>query len=201
MVQRVVVGISGASGVIYGIRALELLARAGVETHLIVTRDARATIALETDLTMAEVKALASVTYGENDMGAAISSGSFPVSGMLVAPCSVKSLSGIATSFDDNLLLRAADVQLKERRPLVLLLRETPLHAGHIRLMAQVTESGAIVMPPVPAFYHRPSTIGELVDHTVTRAMDLLGCPSSEAARWSGGRKPVAVPTDSVSFG
>lgn len=191
--KRVVVGISGASGVVYGIRALELLARCGVETHLVLTRHARATIAHETGLAVSEVKARASVVHGENDLGAAISSGSFPVCGMLVAPCSVKSLSGVANSFDDNLLVRAADVQLKERRPLVLLVRETPLHAGHLRLMSEATAAGAIVMPPVPAFYHRPSSIEELVDHTVTRALDLLGFAPADAPRWTGDR--VALPT------
>ena len=198
--KRIVVGISGASGVIYGLRALTLLARSNVETHLILTKHARATIALESDLTVAQVKSRASVIYGENDLGAAIASGSFPISGMLVAPCSIKSLSGIANSFDDNLLVRAADVQLKERRPLVLLVRETPLHIGHLRMMSEVTAAGAIVMPPVPAFYHRPSSIEELVDHTVSRAMDLLGCPLADAPRWTGDRKSIQAATEPISL-
>jgi 4-hydroxy-3-polyprenylbenzoate decarboxylase len=199
-VKRIVVGICGASGVIYGIRALELLARTEVETHLILTKHARATIVQETDLTVAEVKARASTTYSENDLGAAIASGSFPVSGMLVAPCTIKSLSGIANCFDYNLLVRAADVQLKERRPLVLLVRETPLHAGYLRLLSDVTAAGAIVMPPVPAFYQRPSSIEEMVDHTVTRAMDLLGCPLPDAPRWTGDRMPTNAATAPISF-
>jgi 4-hydroxy-3-polyprenylbenzoate decarboxylase len=199
-VKRIVVGICGASGVVYGIRALELLTRGGIETHLVLTKHARATIALETDLTVAEVKSRASVCYSENDLGAAISSGSFQVSGMLVAPCTIRSLSGIANSLDDNLLVRAADVQLKERRPLVLLVRETPLHAGHLRLMSEVTAAGAIVMPPVPAFYHRPSSIEDLVDNTVSRAMDLLGCPLPDAPRWTGDRAPVPVESEPISF-
>ncbi|MEV0680150.1 UbiX family flavin prenyltransferase [Actinosynnema sp. NPDC050436] len=199
--KRVIVGISGASGVVYGIRALELLARCGVETHLVLTRHARATIAHETDLTVAQVKARASVVHGENDLGAAISSGSFPVSGMLVAPCSIKSLSGVANSFDDTLLVRAADVQLKERRPLVLLVRETPLHAGHLRLMCEATAAGAIVMPPVPAFYHRPSSVEDLVDHTVTRALDLLGFVRTDAPRWTGDRSATPIAAHPVSLG
>ena len=153
---RVVVGISGASGVQYGVRALELLGQLGVETHLVLTKAARATLAQETDLDVAAVRALADQVHSEHDLGAAIASGSFPTDGMLVAPCSVKSLSGIANSYDDNLLVRAADVTLKERRPLVLLVRETPLHAGHLRLMTQAADAGATIMPPVPAFYTRP---------------------------------------------
>jgi 4-hydroxy-3-polyprenylbenzoate decarboxylase len=188
VVTRVVVGITGASGVVYGVRALELLAEAGVETHLVLTKHARATLAQETDLSPADVQARAAVVHGEQDVGASISSGSFLVAGMLVAPCSIKSLAGIAHSFDDNLLVRAADVQLKERRPLVLLVRETPLHAGHLRLMADVTAAGGIVMPPVPAFYQRPTSIGELVDYTVVRALDLLRCPLQGVKRWTGNR-------------
>lgn len=188
MVTRVVVGITGASGVIYGVRALELLAEAGIETHLVLTKHARATLAQETNLSPADVQTRATVVHGEHDIGASISSGSFLVAGMLVAPCSIKSLAGIAHSFDDNLLVRAADVQLKERRPLVLLVRETPLHAGHLRLMADVTAAGGIVMPPVPAFYQRPTSIGELVDYTVVRALDLLRCPLQGVKRWMGNR-------------
>jgi 4-hydroxy-3-polyprenylbenzoate decarboxylase len=187
-VTRVIVGITGASAVTYGVRALELLAEVGVETHLVMTKHARATITLETDLSPADVVARASVVHAEHDLGASIASGSFPVAGMVVAPCSIKSLSGIANSFDDNLLVRAADVQLKERRPLVLLVRETPLHAGHLRLMIDVTAAGAIVMPPVPAFYHRPTSVQDLVDHTLERVMDLLRCPLPNAARWTGDR-------------
>lgn len=186
--QRIVVGISGASGVIYGVRALELLAEAGCETHLVLTKAARATLAAETDYEPRDVAALADVSYSDNDLGAALSSGSFATAGMLVAPCSVKTLSGIANSYDDTLLVRAADVALKERRSLVLMLRETPLHAGHLRLMQQATESGAIMMPPVPAFYDHPESVDELVTQTVGRALDCLGVEARRTHRWSGQR-------------
>lgn len=197
--RRIVVGISGASGAVLGIRALEMLRAVGIETHLVISRSGRATIAQETDYTVSEVTALATHTHSDNDLGAAISSGSFRTDGMLVAPCSVKTLSGIANSYDENLLVRAADVALKERRRLVLLLRETPLHAGHIRLMGQATESGAIIMPPLPAFYTRPRTVGDIVDHSVVRALDLLGV-TVDAERWTGlrsfdHREPMARPS------
>ena len=182
---RVVVGISGASGIAYGIRALELLRQVGAETHLVLTRAARATLAEETGMRAAGVRALADHAHGEHDLGAAIASGSFPTDGMIVAPCSVKTLSAIATSFDDNLLVRAADVTLKERRPLVLLVRETPLHAGHLRLMAQATEAGATIMPPVPAFYTHPASVDELVTQTVGRVLDQLRIPHPSTARWT----------------
>jgi 4-hydroxy-3-polyprenylbenzoate decarboxylase len=182
---RVVVGICGASGIGYGVRALEMLAQLGVETHLVLTKAAKATLAHETDLTVAEVRQLASHVHAEHDLGAAIASGSFPVHGMLVAPCSIKSLSGIANCYDDNLLVRAADVTLKERRPLVLLLRETPLHLGHLRLMTQACEAGATIMPPVPAFYTRPSSLEEMISHTVGRALDQLGLSHPSTERWS----------------
>lgn len=182
---RVVVGITGASGVVYGVRALELLRQVGAETHVVLTRAARATLAEETGMRAADVRALADHAHGEHDLGAAIASGSFPTDGMIVAPCSVKTLSAIATSFDDNLLVRAADVTLKERRPLVLLVRETPLHAGHLRLMAQATESGATIMPPVPAFYTHPASLDEAVTHTVGRVLDQLGIDHPSTARWT----------------
>jgi 4-hydroxy-3-polyprenylbenzoate decarboxylase len=182
---RVIVGITGASGVIYGVRALELLGQLGVETHLVFTRAARATLAQETDLRATDVTDLASVVHSDADLGAPISSGSFPVDAMLVAPCSVKTLSGIANSYDDNLLVRAADVTLKERRRLVLLLRETPLHLGHIRLMAQAAEAGAVIMPPVPAFYTRPESVNDIVTESVGRALDQLGLPHPSTRRWS----------------
>jgi 4-hydroxy-3-polyprenylbenzoate decarboxylase len=182
---RLIVGITGASGVMYGVRALELLRQLGVETHLVFTKAARATLAQETDLTVAEVRALADQVYSDNDMGAAISSGSFPTDGMLVAPCSIKSLSGIANSYDDTLLVRAADVTLKERRPLVLMVRETPLHAGHIRLLGQACEMGATIMPPVPAFYAKPGSIEEMITQTVGRALDVLRLPHPATARWT----------------
>jgi 4-hydroxy-3-polyprenylbenzoate decarboxylase len=183
---RIVVGISGASGAVLGIRALEVLREHGIETHLVISKSGRATIAQETDYSIADVTSLATKSYSDNDVGAAISSGSFRIDGMLVAPCSVKTLSGIANSYDENLLVRAADVTMKERRRLVLLLRETPLHAGHIRLMAQATESGAIVMPPMPAFYTRPQTVQDIIDHCVYRALDLLDVHVEKIERWSG---------------
>lgn len=182
--RRVVVGISGASGIVYGVRALQMLRQLGVETHLVLTRSAKATLTQETDFTVAAVRALASEVHAEHDLGAPISSGSFQTTGMLVAPCSVKTLSGIANSYDENLLVRAADVTLKERRPLVLMLRETPLHAGHIRLMAQATEAGAIIAPPVPAFYPRPTTLDEVITQTVGRALDPLKLDHPATPRW-----------------
>ena len=173
--KRLIVGISGASGVIYGIRLLEVLRNvADVETHLVLTPAARRTIRLETDYEVDEVEALADRVYRPGDIAASISSGSFRSVGMVVAPCSMKTVSGIATSFSDNLLLRAADVMLKDRRRLVLLVRETPLHLGHLRLLVQVTEMGAVVMPPMPAFYHRPATLEAVVDQTVNRTLDLM---------------------------
>ncbi|QEH36925.1 3-octaprenyl-4-hydroxybenzoate carboxy-lyase partner protein [Aquisphaera giovannonii] len=187
--KRLVVGISGASGAIYGIRLLEVLqAVEGLETHLVVSSSGRRTIALETNISADRVESMADRVYRPADMAAAISSGSFRTCGMVVAPCSIKTLSGIATSFSDNLLLRAADVTLKERRPLVLLVRETPLHLGHLRLLVQVAEMGATVMPPVPAFYHRPTTIEDVVDQTVNRALDVIGIELDRDLfpRWQG---------------
>ena len=168
--QRLIVGLSGASGVIYGIRLLAVLQDvAGVETHTIISDAARRTIGLETDYTLDQVEALADKVYSFVDIAAPISSGSYQTMGMVIVPCAVKTLSGVAHSYSDNLLLRAADVVLKERRKLILVLRETPLHLGHIRLMAQATELGAIIMPPVPAFYHRPQTLDDIIDQTVSR--------------------------------
>ncbi|WP_165221120.1 UbiX family flavin prenyltransferase [Aquisphaera insulae] len=173
--KRVVVGISGASGAIFGIRTLEVLRDADdVETHLVISPSGRRTIGLETDIPVDRIEAMADHVYRPGDIAAAISSGSFRTAGMIIAPCSIKTVSGIATSFSDNLLLRAADVTLKERRRLVLLVRETPLHLGHLRLLVQAAEMGATIMPPVPAFYHRPTRIEDLVDQTVNRALDLL---------------------------
>lgn len=174
-VRRLVVGMSGASGAIYGIRLLEVLRGVeGVETHLVLSKAARRTILLETDSTSEQVEALADHVHRPGDIAAPISSGSFRTAGMIVIPCSIKTVAGIAGCYSENLLLRAADVALKDRKRLVLVVRETPFHLGHLRLMASVTEMGAIVMPPVPAFYHRPQTIGEIVDQTVNRALDLL---------------------------
>ena len=183
-VSRVVLGITGASGICYGTRALELLRKAGVETHLVVTPAGQQTRRYETHMSPPELAAMADVAYRPTDVGAAIASGSFRTAGMLVAPCSVRTLSAIAYCAGDNLLTRAADVTLKERRRLVLMVRETPLTLGHLRAMSAVTEMGAIVMPPVPAFYLRPQTIDELIDHTVGRALDLLGIDVPDLPRW-----------------
>lgn len=186
---RLIVGISGASGAIYGVRLLQHLRVTPVETHLIISQTARVTLAHETSLRLVEVEALADVVHANTDLGAACASGSFPTLGMVVAPCSVKTMSEIATGVTGNLLPRAADVALKERRRLVLLLRETPLHLGHIRTMAAVTEAGAIVYPPVPAFYARPATLEEMVDHTLGRVLDLFGVDLGTVRRWTGTRK------------
>ena len=187
--KRLVVGISGASGAIYGIRLLTVLQNmAGVETHLVLTAAARRTIPMETDFTVERVEAMADHVYRPADIAAPISSGSFRTVGMIVAPCSMKTVSGIASSYSENLMLRAADVILKERRRLVLLVRETPLHLGHLRLLTQVTETGAVVMPPVPAFYHRPATLEAVIDQTVNRALDLLDIDldTDLFLRWNG---------------
>lgn len=184
--KRIVVGISGASGAVYGIRALEILREfALAETHLVISRSGRATIHAETDLTTRSVTELAHTSYDNADMTAAIASGSFRTDGMLIAPCSIKTLSGIANSYDDTLIVRAADVALKERRPVVALLRETPLHRGHLRIMAEAAEAGVVIMPPVPAFYTRPQSLQEIIDHTVQRALDQLGIDTDIAPRWS----------------
>jgi 4-hydroxy-3-polyprenylbenzoate decarboxylase len=172
--RRLVVGISGASGIVYGVRLLEVLRDTPVETHLVMTRSAEVTLAYEMARKVADVHALADVVHRADDMGAAISSGSFRTAGMIVAPCSVRSMSEIASGVTSGLLSRAADVVLKERRRLVLLVRETPLHVGHLRTMTQLAEMGAVIMPPVPAFYARPATVDDLVDHTVGRALDLF---------------------------
>ncbi len=182
--KRVIVGITGASGAIYGLTALKALRAAGVETHLIVSRSAQITMAHETETKPNELADLADVVYRIDDIGAAISSGSFRTEGMLIAPCSVRSLSEISSGVTSSLLTRAADVVLKERRKLVLMVRETPFHLGHLRSMTQVTEMGAIVMPPVPAFYIRPATLQDVVDHSVGRALDLLGVDNSLVSRW-----------------
>lgn len=187
---RLVVGISGASGVIYGIRLLETLRLLDVETHLVMSRSAEVTLAHETGLKAADVRALADVAYSPADIGAAISSGSFRTMGMVVAPCSVRTLAEVAGGVTSSLLTRAADVVLKERRRLVLMLRETPLHLGHIRNMAQATEMGAIIYPPVPAFYARPATLEEMVDHTLGRVLDLFGLESGQVRRWGEGDSP-----------
>ncbi len=189
MKKRLIVGLSGASGVIYGIRLLEILREVdGIETHAIISAAAKRTILLETDYSIDQVQALADHLYNFNDIAAAVSSGSFKTMGMVIVPCAIKTLSGIATSYNDNLILRAADVVLKDRRKLVLVLRETPLHLGHVRLMAQVLEMGAILMPPMPAFYHRPKTIDDIINQTVNRILDLFDIELDQDLfrRWQG---------------
>lgn len=189
MARRLVVGISGASGVIYGIRLLEVLRDVDdVETHLIMSAAARQTVVLETGWALADIDALADVVYKPGDIAASLSSGSFKTMGMVVAPASMGTLSDIATSSSDNLLARAADVTLKEHRRLVLMPRETPLHLGHLRLMVQVAEMGAIICPPMPAFYQRPETIEQIIDHTLSRLLDLLEIepPTELSKRWEG---------------
>ena len=181
---RIIVGISGASGVIYGVRILEILRELGFETHLVMTKSAQITLAHETDLKVAAVQQRASVVYRIDDIGASISSGSFKTMGMIVAPCSIRTMSEISTGITSSLLTRAADVVLKERRRLLLLTRETPLHLGHLRTMTQLTEMGAIVMPPVPAFYAKPATIDDMIDHTVGRALDLFDIDTKLVKRW-----------------
>ena len=182
--SKIIVGISGATGVIYGVRLLKVLSEAGVETHLVITQSAVKNLHIETDLEMADLEAMASVTYNVDDVGAAIASGSFKVDGMVVAPCTIKSLSAIANSFNYNLLIRAADVTLKERRRLVLLVRETPLHEGHLELMTKVTRMGGVIMPPVPAFYHMPATIDDVVNQTVGKVLDLFSIDAKLFKRW-----------------
>jgi 4-hydroxy-3-polyprenylbenzoate decarboxylase len=183
-VKKLIVGISGATGAIYGIRLLEILSKSKVETHLIITEAAEQTIRMETDWKIEDIKSLAKVPYDIRNLGGDISSGSFLSEGMVIIPCSMKSLSGIAHSFNENLLIRAADVTLKERRKLVLVVRETPLHLGHIELMLQASRMGAILLPPVPAFYFHPKTIDDLINHTVGKVLDLFGMNHHLFNRW-----------------
>jgi 4-hydroxy-3-polyprenylbenzoate decarboxylase len=183
---RVIVGISGASGIVYGIRMLQVLRELKVETHLIMSRSAQVTLAYETDFSIANIRDLADVSYANADIGAAISSGSFRTMGMVIAPCSMKTLAEIATGVTSNLLSRSADVILKERRRLILMARETPLHLGHLRNMISVTEAGGIICPPMPAFYNRPDSVEAIVDHTVGRALDLFGFDAKLLRRWGG---------------
>ena len=185
---RILVGITGASGAIYGIRLLEVLRDYGAETHLVMSKAAQVTLACETSLKVADVEKLADVVYPNSDIGAACSSGSFKMHGMIIAPCSIKTMSEIATGNTANLMSRAADVALKERRRVVLMLRETPLHIGHIRNMATVTEAGAIVYPPVPAFYALPQSLEDMIDHTLGRVLDLFDIDVGKVRRWSGDR-------------
>ena len=187
--KRLIVGLSGASGAIYGVRLLQVLRSvAEVETHLVMSQAARQTLSLETDLSLRDVQALADVVHDARDIAASISSGSFKTAGMVILPCSIKTLSGIVNSYTDTLVTRAADVVLKERRPLVLCVRETPLHLGHLRLMTQAAELGAIIMPPVPAFYHRPTSLDAVINQTVNRVLDQFDTdlPEDLFTRWQG---------------
>lgn len=184
--KRLVVGISGSSSPVYGIRLLEVLRELDVETHLVMTRGATQTISLETDRKVEDVIKLASVVHERTNLAAPISSGSFLVEGMVVAPCSMKTLAGIAHSYTDDLLTRAADVNLKERRKLVVVPRETPLHLGHLRNMVAVTEMGGVILPPMPAFYHRPRTIADIVDQTIGKILDQFQIDHQLFQRWSG---------------
>jgi len=186
-VKRLVVGISGATGSIYGIRLLEVLkAVPEVETHLVVSAPGKRTLVEETDYSVADVEALADHRYDHKDIGAAIASGSFRTAGMVIAPCSVKTAGAIAACYSDNLMARAADVTLKEGRPLILLFRETPLHAGHLRCLLTLAEMGAVVLPPMPAFYHRPKDIDDIVNHTIARVLDRLDLPQTLVTEWRG---------------
>jgi len=186
-VKRIVVGLSGASGAIYGIRLLELLrALPDVEAHLVVSDAAKRTIVEETDWAVKDVEALAARRYDNKDIGAAIASGSFKTDGMVIVPCSVKAAASVAHCLADNLLTRAADVTLKEGRPLILVVRETPLHLGHLRVLTALAEMGAVILPPMPAFYNRPKQIEDLVDHTLARVLDRLGLPQHLVTEWQG---------------
>lgn len=187
--KRLIVGISGASGAIYGVRLLQVLQSVeGIESHLVMSQAARQTLSLETDYSLRDVQALADVVHDARDIAASISSGSFKTAGMVILPCSIKTLSGIVHSYTDSLVTRAADVVLKERRPLVLCVRETPLHLGHLRLMTQAAELGAVIMPPVPAFYHRPESLDDVINQTVNRVLDQfdIDLPEDLFTRWQG---------------
>lgn len=185
--KRIIIGISGASGAIYGIRTLEVLKEdPDIETHLILSNAGKLTLEIETSWQVKDVEELASVSYSEKEIGAVIASGSFQTAGMLIAPCSIKTLSAVANSYADNLLVRAADVQLKEGRPVVLMVRETPLHPGHIRLMGLAAANGAVIFPPVPALYCRPQTVDEIISATVGRALSRLGVDNPAYPRWDG---------------
>jgi flavin prenyltransferase len=188
--RRLVIGISGASGVIYGVRTLQLLQHTGIETHLVMSKSAEMTLAYETDYRAKDVRPLAAVCHPIGDIGASISSGSFPTIGMLIVPCSIRTMSEIASGVTSTLLTRAADVVLKERRRLVLAVRESPLHAGHLRTMTLLSEIGAVISPIVPAFYNRPQTVDDIIDHTVGRLLDLFGIETGVVKRWQGGPTP-----------
>lgn len=186
-IQRLIVGITGASGVIYGIRLLEVLRGVPeVETHLIMTKAAKLTVGYELDMKIADIEALADVVHNNGNLGASVSSGTFKTMGMVVAPCSIKSLSGIVNAYHDNLLIRAADVVLKERRKLVVVPRETPLIRSHLELMIRLVENGGMLIPPMPAFYHRPETVDDIINHTVGKVLDSLDIAHDLFTRWSG---------------
>ena len=190
MKKRLIIGITGASGVIYGIRVLQFLATLDeVETHLILSEGAKVNIAVETDYKLEDIQSLADVCHRDDNLAASIASGSFQTDGMMIVPCSVKTLSAVANCFADNLMVRAADVALKEQRKLVLVVRETPLHLGHLRLQVQAAESGAIIMPPVPAFYQDPQSVDDIVDHTVGRLLDQFDIDNELFKRWGGARR------------
>ncbi|MFH1803874.1 MAG: UbiX family flavin prenyltransferase [Pseudomonadota bacterium] len=192
--DRLIIGITGASGVIYGIRFLQLLQNTPTETHLILSRAAERTIAYETDFKIREIKDMADIVHDNSDIGASIASGSFRSRGMVIAPCSMKSLAEVASGVADNLIARAADVILKERRRLVMMVRETPLHAGHLKNMLAATECGAIIAPPVPAFYARPASLDEMVTQSCGRVLDLFEIDLPETARWGDETAPHHIP-------
>ena len=193
MAKRIVVGIAGASGVTYGVRLLELLKETDFETHLIISKAGRLNIEIETDYRPDAVEAMADFVYDHKDMAASLSSGSFLTEGMVVVPCTIKSLSGIANSYNENLLVRAADVTLKEKRKLVLVVRETPLHVGHLRLMTLAAEMGAHLLPPVPSFYHQPKTLEDIIDQTIGKVFDFMGIEHNLFKRW-GEKKQIEKP-------
>lgn len=193
--MKLVIGISGATGAIYGIRILQVLKPIPIETHLVLTDSAKRTIEMETDFTVKEVESLADYVHDNRDIGAAISSGSFKTDGMIIAPCSIKSLSALANSYNDSLLVRAADVMLKEKRKLVLIPRETPLHAGHLKLLLALAEIGAVLLPPMPAYYHMPKTIDDIINQTVGKALDQFNIEHQLFKRWDGSEAKLKLRT------
>lgn len=194
--SRVVIGISGASGVVYGIRLLQVLRELNYESHVVISRAGRRTLAEETDYSLAQLRELSTVLYRIDDIGAAIAGGSFQTRAMIVAPCSIRTAAEISSGVTTTLLTRAADVTLKERRPLVLQVRESPLHTGHLRMLTNLSEIGAIIAPPLPALYARPSSLSEMIDHTVGRTLDLIGVPNDLAYRWLGSTPSTAMSTN-----
>jgi len=199
MAKRLILGISGASGVIYGVRMLEVLKNRGIETHLIISEAGKLNIRIETDYDVDKVLAMANVTYTNKQIAASVASGSFLTMGMVVAPCTVKTLSGIANSYTENLLIRAADVQLKEKRKLALLFRETPLHKGHLRLLTRAADMGAHIIPPVPAFYHHPKTIDDIINQSVGKVLDYMGIEHDLFKRWDNSELDKLANTSKTS--